>query len=93
MLKENPRFELVQLIKKQEKARNDEVFGGLSQAERGEYNERLKRIHALESEIRATVFAEKSLHAANVEQRRVSGMRLPKHTVAVLKLISLAAGG
>jgi hypothetical protein len=47
---ETPQFELARLRKEQNKARQDEVFGGLTPAERTEYDERKKRINELESE-------------------------------------------
>jgi len=43
--------ELTHLRKQQAKARQDEVFGGLSRAERAEYAARAKRIHDLETEL------------------------------------------
>ncbi len=49
MPEEKPEFELIRLRKEQNKARHDEVFGGLSPAERSEYNGKAERIHELEN--------------------------------------------
>jgi hypothetical protein len=54
MVEEKPQSELQRLRKDQSKARQDEVFGGLSLAERAEYNAKAERIHELESEIQVT---------------------------------------
>jgi hypothetical protein len=43
--------ELTRLRKEQSKARQDEVFGGFSRAERAEYDARTKRIHDLGTEL------------------------------------------
>jgi hypothetical protein len=48
MAKENPESELTRLRKEQNKTQQDEVFGGLSPAERAEYNGKAKRINELE---------------------------------------------
>ena len=48
MENENPRSELVRLLKEQNRARQNEAFGGLSRAEQADYNTRAQRIHALE---------------------------------------------
>ena len=53
-MKEKLQSELAQLLEKQNKARRDEVFGGLSPAERVEYNARAERIHVLEKGIQAS---------------------------------------
>jgi hypothetical protein len=50
--------ELTRLRKDQNKARQDEVFGGLSPAERAEYSGKEERIHKLESEIQASAVAD-----------------------------------
>jgi hypothetical protein len=54
MVEKKTQSELTQLRKDQNKARQDEVFGGLSPAEWAEYNGRAERIHELESEIQAS---------------------------------------
>jgi len=64
MAKEKPESELKRLLKEQDKARQDEVFGGLLPAERSEYEGKAERIHALESEIQASVVAKKSSQSA-----------------------------
>jgi hypothetical protein len=51
---ENPHSELTGLQKAQNKARQDEVFGGLTHAEQTEYNSRAKRIHELETQLRSS---------------------------------------
>jgi hypothetical protein len=48
MENETPRAELMRLLKAQLKARQNEVFGGLSHAEQAEYNRRAERICELE---------------------------------------------
>jgi hypothetical protein len=48
MAKEKPQSELARLRAEQNKALEDEVFGGLSRAERAEYNGKTKRINELE---------------------------------------------
>ena len=70
MLEEKPQFELIRLRKEQNKARQDEVFGGLSPAERAEYNGKAERIHELESDFQASAVAKKSLQSAKAEQNR-----------------------
>ena len=53
MLKEKSEFELKRLRAEQGKTRQDEVFGGLSQAERDAYDGKIKRINELEIELAA----------------------------------------
>jgi hypothetical protein len=67
MVQKKSQSELTLLLKDQDKARQDEVFGGLSPAERAEYNGRAERIHKLESEIRASGVAEKRSQFARSE--------------------------
>jgi hypothetical protein len=59
MTEENPQSELTRLRKEQNKARDDEVFGGLSPAELVVYNGKAKRIHELENYFQASAFANK----------------------------------
>jgi hypothetical protein len=47
----NPHPELTGLQKAQSKARQDEIFGGLSHAEQAEYNSRAKHIHELDTQL------------------------------------------
>ena len=49
MEKESPHSELIQLLKEQNRARQNETYGGLSQAEQADYNTRAQRIHELEN--------------------------------------------
>lgn len=58
MAKEKPEFELTRLRKEQIATREDEIFGGLSQAEWVEYDGKTERIYELESEIQAIAVAE-----------------------------------
>ena len=60
MLKEKSRFELKRLRAEQGKTRQDEVFGGLSPAERAAYNRKTKRINDLEIELAAMADAKTS---------------------------------
>jgi hypothetical protein len=62
--------ELKRLLKEQRKARQDEVFGGFSPAERAEYEGKADRIHALESEIQASAVSKKGSLSARAEQER-----------------------
>jgi hypothetical protein len=68
--KEKPESELKRLRTEQEKTRRDEVFGGLSPAERAEYNRKAEQIHRLEGEIQTSAVAEKSSQSTKAEQRR-----------------------
>jgi hypothetical protein len=52
MAREKHESELKQLRTEQSKTLQDEVFGGLSPAERARYEVKSERIHKLESEIR-----------------------------------------
>jgi hypothetical protein len=45
---ETPRAELIRLRKAQHKARQDEVYGGMSPVEKAEYYSRAERIRELE---------------------------------------------
>ena len=63
MAEEKPQSELTRLRKEQNKARHDEVFGGLSPAELAAYNRKAERIHELENYFQASAFA-KSVRAA-----------------------------
>jgi hypothetical protein len=67
---EKPEAELKRLLKEQHKARQDEVFGGFSPAERAEYEGKAHRIHALESEIQASAVSKKNSVSAKAEQER-----------------------
>ena len=67
---ESPQAELARLGKEQTKARQDEVFGGLSPAERAEYDGNAKRINELEIEIRASATAIRISRSAKAEQKR-----------------------
>jgi hypothetical protein len=51
MTSKAPQLELERLRNKQEKARADEVFGGLSLAERAAYDRRQHRIRELERDL------------------------------------------
>jgi hypothetical protein len=70
MAKEEPQSELTRLLREQEKTRRDEVFGGLTPAERAEYKRKAERIQKLESEIQASAVAENSSQVAKAEQKR-----------------------
>ena len=70
MAQEKPESELARLREEQRKTRQDEVFGGLSLAERARYNGKAERIHVLESTIQAQEVAQKSSQSAKATQRR-----------------------
>ena len=63
---ETPHSELIQLLKAQNRARQNEVFGGLSKQERDEYDCRGMRIHELDAQL-DTIAAADTVAA---EQRR-----------------------
>ncbi len=71
MATEKPQSELTRLRTEQEKTRRDEVFGGLTPAERAEYKRKSERIDKLESEIQASAVAEKTSHVRR--QSRTQG--------------------
>ena len=68
MVQKTSQSELTRLRKDQNKARQDEIFGGLSPEERAEYNGKAEQIHKLESEIQASTVAEKRLQFAKSEE-------------------------
>jgi hypothetical protein len=70
MTDEKLQSELRRLNTLQSRARQDEVFGGFSRAQRIEYNKRERRIHDLESELQAGADAEQSGMTAGADQRR-----------------------
>lgn len=76
MVPEKREAELNRLLKEQHKARQDEVFGGFSPAERAEYEEKADRIHALESEIQAS--AKEGSLSAKAEQETPMEQRTRK---------------
>jgi hypothetical protein len=49
--------ELARLQREQQRARQDEVFGGLSATERAAYNTRQDRIHELEHPVENYIYA------------------------------------
>jgi hypothetical protein len=61
MANEQSQAELTLLQKDQRKARQDEVFGGLSPVERAEYNWKAERIHTLERDLQVGAVADKQL--------------------------------
>ena len=69
MEEETPHFELSRLRKEQSKARQNEVFGGLSPAERADYNRNAKRIDELEIDLRASAAANNSKSGTKAEQK------------------------
>jgi hypothetical protein len=69
MAKENREFELKRLRDEVEKAHEDEVFGGLSTAERAEYDRKIRRINELEIEQSMSAVAEKKSQSSKAKQR------------------------
>jgi hypothetical protein len=67
---ESSQTELARLLTEQETARRDEVFGGLSPAERAEYARKAKRINDLEIELRTSTVVKKSFPSVRAEQSR-----------------------
>lgn len=70
MAKEKPESELKRLRTEQSKVRQDEVFGGLSPAERAVYNAKADRINQLEIELTASSLRNKSSQSAKAEESR-----------------------
>jgi hypothetical protein len=70
MPKEKPEFELNRLRAELSRARQEEVFGGLSPSELAEYNRKSERVHKLAGEIHMGAIFEKSSGAAQIEQQR-----------------------
>jgi len=68
--KEKPESELKRLRTEQEKTRQDEVFGGLSPAERVAYDKKTKRINELVIELAAIAHARKSTQREKADQVR-----------------------
>ena len=66
MEEENPQSEVTRLRKTQSLARQQEIYGGFSPAERTEYDNRAKRIEELDAQLQAIAFTDK----AAAEQRR-----------------------
>jgi hypothetical protein len=69
MAKEKPESELTRLRKEQNKTQQDEVFGGLSPAERAEYNGKAQRINELEIALTTSAGAKKSSQSAKAESQ------------------------
>jgi hypothetical protein len=63
MERESPETEVLRLLKEQNKARQDEVFGGLSTAERADYNRKAARILELETCLGENIFRSRSAEA------------------------------
>jgi len=63
MAKEDRESELMRLRHEVEKAQEDEVFGGLTIAERAEYDRKIQRISELEIEEDRSAIAEKKRSA------------------------------
>lgn len=70
MTDEKLQSELRRLNTLQSRARQDEVFGGFSRAQRIEYNKRERRIHDLETELQAGADSEQSGMTTGADQRR-----------------------
>src|SRR5450755_2894435 len=69
MTDEKLQSELRRLNSLQSRARQDEVFGGFSRAQRIEYNKRERRIHDVETELQAGADSEQSGMTAGADQR------------------------
>jgi hypothetical protein len=72
MKHETPQTEIMRLLREQIQSREDEVFGGLSRAERSEYNRKNARINHLEILLQAEAIAQKSLGPDESDRRRNS---------------------
>jgi hypothetical protein len=71
MEKETPQTEIMRLLREQIQSREEEVFGGLSRAERAEYNRKSARINHLEILLQAEAIAQ-HLAAPDGDTRRNS---------------------
>jgi hypothetical protein len=69
MQNEKPELELARLLKEQDKARTDEVFGGFSQAERKQCDASRKRIQKLQFDLMVR-FDDTLSNTAEAKQRR-----------------------
>ena len=90
MANETPTSELKRLGQEQDKTRRDEVFGGLSAAERAEYDVKRVRIHALEREIQASAAAEEISKSAKADNGS-SGTNGRKQIILRVRLASPTA--
>ena len=90
MAKENPESELKRLFKKQDKALEDEVFRGVSSAERAQYDRKLKRINELTIELSASAVAQ-GVRSPQRPSRSASGTKNLKPIPIKLRLISPTA--
>jgi len=70
MVEEKPQFELTRLREEQNKARQDEVFGGLSPAELVEYHGKAERVHELQIDFQVSAFTKNRLWSAKSEPDR-----------------------
>jgi hypothetical protein len=60
VVREKPKSELLRLFKEQTKTLEEEVFGGLSPAERAQYDRKTRRINELEMDLAASAVAKTS---------------------------------
>jgi hypothetical protein len=72
MKRETPQTEIMRLLREQIQSREDEVFGGLSRAERADYNRKDARINHLEILLQAQATAQKSVGPDASDRRRKS---------------------
>jgi hypothetical protein len=90
MVEEKPQFELIRLRKEQNKARHDEVFGGMSPAERAAYNRKSGRIHELQIDFQVNAFTKKSLWSAKSEAEPPVELKIPKqHVTKAINAVSI----
>jgi hypothetical protein len=75
MAEEKPESELARLREEQSKTRQEEVFGGLSLAERAQYNAKAERIHVLERTIQAPAVAKFAVSKGKAETPVERGSR------------------
>ena len=72
MKHETPQTEIMRLLREQIQSREDEVFGGLSRAERAEYNQKNARINHLEILLQAEAIAQDPRGPDESDRRRNS---------------------
>ena len=70
MRNETPYCELIRLRKEQTKTREDEVFLGLSPAERAQYDQKTQRINVLENKLQMSGTSERSAERGAEQEQR-----------------------
>ena len=89
---ETPYSALIRLREEQTKTREDEVFLGLSPAERAQYDQKAQRINALEMKLRMSNISEKSTErGAALDQRSLWNQQSETDTPRARRISRIAA--